>query len=67
MDFKVVLNITQMITKPAQYEKLLMAAYGPLIKSVVYSLLCAPTVFVAVIDAITDDPGCRARKGLSRT
>jgi hypothetical protein len=38
MDFEAVLNITQMITKPAQYEyeKLLKAAYGPLNKSVVY-------------------------------
>jgi hypothetical protein len=31
MGFEAVLNITQMITKPAQYEKLLMASYGPLV------------------------------------
>jgi hypothetical protein len=56
MEFEAALNKTQMITKPAQYEKLFMAAYGPVCKSVIYAFICAPNVNVIDIGDITEDP-----------
>jgi hypothetical protein len=55
-EFEAVLFITQTITKLAQFEKLYMAAFAPIIKAAVYSKLCAPTIKVIDLDAVTDDP-----------
>jgi hypothetical protein len=40
-EFEAVLNTSQVLTKVAQYEVLYMAAYGPVVKLMFYSWLCA--------------------------
>ena len=55
-EIEAVLDITQVLTKLAQYESLYMAAYSPVVKQMVYDRLCASTIAIIDQDSVTEDP-----------
>jgi hypothetical protein len=56
LEFEVVLNISQLLTKMAQYEKLYNGGYGAVIKKVVYNNLRSDTISVIDMENIGVSP-----------
>ena len=56
LEFEAVLNISQLLSKMAQYEKLYNGGYGPMIKKLVYNNLRSDTISVIDMEKIGVSP-----------